>query len=313
MSEQFKDAVDVVAVGENQSQQNYTASPGACLSDRRQALGWSIEQVADQIKLSPRQILAIESDDYAGLPMVVARGFIRSYAKCLTMDVTPLLAMLKSEDVPNLDTPLLRRAIPVNFSKSRFPLNGKKSGIASKWGVGVTLLILLLLTALVALKKGWLPDLSKATVVSSINRDVLMPEEVATPPKIEETTPDSQISKVDPAITPILTATPIYAPKKEAVVPVIPVVVAPAEPIAATEKNQLVLQAHADSWIEIKRADKSIAVSRILKAGDVERFEINEPVLLTIGNVAGVDVTLRGALFDAKAGVTGNVARINVK
>lgn len=308
MSEQFKEVVDTV--DENQPQENFAASPGECLSDRRQALGWSIEQVADQIKLSPRQILAIESDDYAGLPMVVARGFIRSYAKCLTMDVTPLLAMLKSEVVSNLDAPLLRRAIPVNFSKSRFPLNGKKSGIASKWGVGVTLLILLLLTALFAQKKGWLPDLSKVTVASSINRDVLMPGEIATLPKIEVTTPASQISKVDPAVTSILSAAPIDVPKKEAVAPV---VVVPAEPIAATEKNQLVLQAHADSWIEIKRANQSIVVSRILKAGEVERFEMNEPVLLTIGNVAGVDVTLRGAPLNAKTGATGNVARINVK
>ena len=308
MSEQFKEVVD--AVEETQPQENCTGSPGACLSGRRQALGWSIEQVADQIKLSPRQILAIESDDYAGLPMVVTRGFIRSYAKCLTMDVIPLLAMLKSEDVPDLDAPLLRRAIPVNFSESRFPLNGRKSGIASKWGVGVIVLILLLLTALLAQKMGWLPDLSKVTVASSINRDVLMPGEVATLPMIKVTTPDSQISKIDPAIPPILSAVPIYAPTKEAVVPV---VIVPAEPIAATENNQLVLQAHEDSWIEIKRADKSVAVSKILKAGEVERFEISEAVLLTIGNVAGVDVTLRGASVNAKAGVTGNVARINVK
>lgn len=303
MSEPFKDVID--AVDESQSQENCAESPGACLSGRRQALGWSIEQVADQIKLSPRQILAIEGDDYAGLPMVVTRGFIRSYAKCLTMDVTPLLAMLKSEDVPNLGAQLLRRAIPVNFSESRFPLNGKKSGIASKWGAGVILLILLLLTALLAQKMGWLPDLSKVTVVSSTNRDVLMPGEVAILPMIEVTTPASQMSKVDPAVPAVLKAALISMPQEEAVVP--------AEPIATTEKNQLVLQAHADSWIEIKRADKSIAVSRILKTGEVERFEIGEPVLLTIGNVAGVDVTLRGASFNAKAGITGNVARINVK
>lgn len=310
MSEQFKEAADVKAVNENQPQENCTESPGACLSDRRQALGWSIEQVADQIKLSPRQILAIENDDYAGLPMVVTRGFLRSYAKCLTMDVTPLLAMLKSEDVKNLDAPLLRRAIPVNFSESRFPLNGKKSGIASKWGVGVTLLILLLVTALLAQKMGWLPDLSKVSVASSISRDVLMPGDVATLQMIDVTTPDAQISKVEPAIAPVLAAAPITGEEKEVNVPVAAI---PAASSAVVEKNQLVLQAHADSWIEIKRSDKSIAVSRILKAGEVEKFEISEPILLTIGNVAGVDVTLRGASFNSKAGVTGNVARINVK
>ena len=309
MSEQFKDIIEESA--QSQPQEYSLDSPGACLLDRRQDLGWSIQQIADQIKLSPRQILAIESNDYAALPMVVTRGFIRAYAKCLTMDVTPLLEMLKSEDVLKLDAPLLRRAIPMNFSESRFPLMGKRNSILSKWNVGVFFLILLLLSALLAQKMGWLRDLSTVTTVaSSINRDVLLPGKISTFPKIDVDTLSMQLSKANAAVTSVLIAAPISEPK---VASDVSVVVAPIAPNAAAEKNQLVLQAHEDSWIEIKRANKSIAVSRILKAGEVEKFEINEPALLTIGNVAGVSVTLRGESFNAKAGVNGNVARINLK
>ncbi|NMM28850.1 MAG: DUF4115 domain-containing protein [Glaciimonas sp.] len=242
--------------------------------------------------------------------MVVMRGFIRTYAKCLKMDVTPLLAMIKLEDVPKLDAPLLRRAIPMNFSESRFPLMGKRNGILSKWSVGIVFLILLLMSALLAQKMEWLPDLSKMMVASPVNRDVLMPWKISILPKNDVKALSPQVSKADSAITPVLTTVPITAVKEEADVPVI---ADPAALIAAGEKNQLVLQAHEDSWIEIKRADKSTAVSRILKTGEVEKFEISEPVLLTIGNVAGVDVTLRGAVLNAKTGVNGNVARINLK
>ena len=42
--------------------------PGAQLAAQRQALDWSVEQIADQLKLAPRQVLALENDNYSALP-----------------------------------------------------------------------------------------------------------------------------------------------------------------------------------------------------------------------------------------------------
>lgn len=300
-----------------QTQDNGIESPGAYLAARRQALDWSIEQVADQIKLAPRQVLAIECDDYAALPsMVVTRGFIRSYAKCLKMDAAPLLAMLRSDAAPKINAIPLRRAIPVNFSEGRFPLMGNRNSVFSKWSIGVIFLILLLFSALLSQRMGWLPDLSKVTVASSINnRDKTIPGEIASAPEKEVKAPRPEVRKDDvaipPVVMPVLASAPAPAPEPEP--GGAPVVAVSATPNDVAEKNQLVLQAHQDSWIELKRANKSVAFSRILKAGEVEKFEMNEPVLLIIGNVAGVKVTLRGEPFNVKAGVNGNVARINLK
>ena len=73
-------------------------SPGAKLATARSELGWTIEQVASQLKLAKRQIIAIEADDYASLPEpAVVRGFVRAYAKLLKLDVAPLLALLNAE------------------------------------------------------------------------------------------------------------------------------------------------------------------------------------------------------------------------
>lgn len=291
-------------------QENCIDSPGAYLSAKRQALGWSVEQVADQIKLAPRQVIAIECDNYAALPpMAVTRGFIRVYAKCLKVDVTPLLAMVKPEPVQKLYTPPYRRAVPTNFSESRAPLMGGRSGALSKWNVGVIFLILLLLSALLAQRMEWLPDLSKGKATSPINRDELKPGGAELLTEIKVLRPE--VNKMDAVVAPVPAQRSVSGSKDVLDAPIVP---APtAYSYKTTEKNQLVLQAHEDSWIEIKRANKSIAFSRILKVGEVEKFEINEPILLTIGNAAGVSVTLRGEPLNAKAGVNGNVARINLK
>ena len=70
-------------------------SAGVMLSNERIKRGISIQEVADQIKLSKRQIEAIEADNYDKLPgPTFARGFVRNYARFLEMDAAPLLAWL---------------------------------------------------------------------------------------------------------------------------------------------------------------------------------------------------------------------------
>src|SRR6476661_11168917 len=73
-------------------------TPGMQLAMRRQQFNWTVEQVASQLNLAPRQIHAMETDNYDALPgMAVARGFIRSYAKLLKLDSAPLLAQIARE------------------------------------------------------------------------------------------------------------------------------------------------------------------------------------------------------------------------
>lgn len=96
-----------------------------------------------------------------------------------------------------------------------------------------------------------------------------------------------------------------------------PVQTAPAQ-VAANlnvnnSKDLLRMNFREDSWVEIRRADKSIVISRLLKAGTSEAFDITEPMTLVIGNVAGVDATLRGSKLDIQSGSNNNVARLNLK
>ena len=85
-------------LAENRQEQNdqTTKSPdllvGSILREAREKLGMSIEDIAVQTKLAPRQIQALEAEDLSKLPeLAFVRGFIRSYAKILRLDVRDLL------------------------------------------------------------------------------------------------------------------------------------------------------------------------------------------------------------------------------
>jgi cytoskeleton protein RodZ len=82
---------------------------------------------------------------------------------------------------------------------------------------------------------------------------------------------------------------------------------------AADTKNMLVLKLREDSWIEIKRPDDTVSISRMVKAGTTEAFKISGPVALTVGNASGVDATLRGRPVELKAKARNNVVRLNLK
>ena len=65
---------------------------GGALHAARENQGLTVHEIASRLRLSPKQIEAIEADNYATLPEpTIVRGFIRNYAKLLKIDAQPLL------------------------------------------------------------------------------------------------------------------------------------------------------------------------------------------------------------------------------
>lgn len=94
-------------------------SAGALLREARERLGLSVADAAAQTKLAPRQIEALEADDYQHLPeMAFVRGFVRSYAKVLQIDAQPLLAALPQAHVAGQVAPA---SVEVPFPDARSP------------------------------------------------------------------------------------------------------------------------------------------------------------------------------------------------
>ncbi|XLZ70465.1 RodZ domain-containing protein [Massilia sp. SR12] len=142
---------------EQPTSQQHASTPGAALVAAREAMGLSVEQVADQLKLAPRQVLAIEQGNFDALPnRAVTRGFIRAYAKAMRLDPAPLVAMVEVEAAEGHATATVRPTrVQASFQESRFPSlternNGKPLGtivagaavlalvgVAAAWQMGV--------------------------------------------------------------------------------------------------------------------------------------------------------------------------------
>ena len=85
------------------------AGPGAQLKLAREAAGLSLDQVAQQLKLAPRQVKALEDENFDVLPgRTFTRGFLRNYARLLNLDPDLLVAHLPdAAHAPSLEPPAL--------------------------------------------------------------------------------------------------------------------------------------------------------------------------------------------------------------
>src|SRR5256885_7359868 len=103
-------------------------SVGTLLRAAREAAGLSQDAVAQQLKLAPRQVRAIEEDDYARLPgRTFVRGFVRNYARLVGLDPDAIAqALPRGESVSPLErltyTPASRpMEMPVDSHRRKSP------------------------------------------------------------------------------------------------------------------------------------------------------------------------------------------------
>jgi cytoskeleton protein RodZ len=309
------------------------ASPGAQLAAQRQILGWSVEQVAEQLKLAPRQVLAIETDNYGALPgMATVRGFIRAYAKIVKLDATPLVALIAVESVAPVDAVPARRDMAAPFSEVRLPSMHRR-GIPVIWLL-VAGVVLVLGGVLAGQKMGWIAPMPAnmwakaekgvttgvASAVASISGGAAATsasvealsgaasDAASAADKAPEPAPSTVVDASAPQIVsaPLPVAAPVSAPMVADV--------AAHAPVTTPGGNLLVLKMRKDSWIEVKRmnAPGAALIHRVLKAGTTESVEIKDATQLIVGNVDGVEATLRGTPLQLKSG-SGNTARITLK
>lgn len=312
--------------------------PGAQLAAKRLELSITVEEIANRLNLAPRQILAIEADNYSALPgMPITRGFIRSYAKLLGLEPLPLLEMLPNETGLSKDDSSIRRALPAKpFYDSRSSFTGKRNG-ARKIGM-VVAGSAILAVIMVGWALDWFPEsffsALKAQVpsfTSAENNDKISGEaSQADVPVHAERNSDTSVSapaataaKLDGADLAVRSSNEAgSAPVKEsspaASMPVKEEATKPAafpgnEVQQSQNKDTLVLKVNEESWIEVRDSSRKVLVSRLAKPGETETLAVLMPLDLKIGNAAGVEVILRGAPVQLKPAAQGNVARLTLK
>ncbi len=318
----------------SQPQQKNNSMPGAQLAAYRRAQGKSVEEIASLLKLTPRQILALEADNYALLPgLTIVRGFIRAYAKILNVNADTLIAMMMPEFpepvapiVPprTLAMPLLElRRLPALFINRRHP--------SLRWVMSLVVVLLMIVffvqhgvgsvaqafenvvTQVTNFNKEWMSFASSAASSPSsstvnaanvgeslqlVHADALLSlnkNVVESEGSSKDLSKDSSKDSSKSSLENSLEGRSESLPK-------------------SLSGNSLILKVREDSWIEIRKIHRSATVvSRLFKAGTSETFNVDEPMFMVVGNPTGVDASLRGVPLEMKRASNSKIARIHLK
>ncbi len=279
------------------------SSVGALLREAREARGLSVEEIAQRVKFSVRQVEALERDDIAHLPQgTFLRGFIRSYARVLGLDEEKLLQATHTRtehhfevgDVQDGGTPL-----PVaesSLMRSRYLLLG-------------ALLLACVLLLFVWTQGGRVtapaePEVTPAaanepaTASAVVEAAVAVGNERAADFKPVEATKPAKVAKPELVQTP---KEPLAA-KPQAV----PVEAAPeqqpkpAVPLAQLMKRPIHIVFDEEAWMEIKDVNGELLLSRITPAGGEKWVggSNRAPYQVTIGKAGAVRLYYHGKQVD---------------
>jgi cytoskeleton protein RodZ len=260
---------------------------GAMLRRARLAQGLDLADMAERIKVNPRYLEALESDDLSSLPGgFFYKSFVRQYAAALGVDnsrveeVLSALPITETEFIPppREDASILKEIRPVAARAVSVP------GLLIFNGIGPSIGVLILVMLACGGFSAWWHRIQTTPLLSSSPREVSRllppdPEPTATPTSTETPSPTPSVTPtVTPTPTPAVTAIPATTP-------------VPAEPPAGGVR--IVITAAQDSWLRVWTDGKE-TWSGMLKAQESKTFDGTESARLRTGNATGLTVTWNG-------------------
>jgi len=316
------DVVDTQAVGVRPA-----VTAGAKLKAAREAAGLTIDAVAQQLKLAPRQVIALEEDDWQRLPgRTFVRGFARNYARFVQLDPDAVLALLPAADAaPALERPALAAS---RRPMGEIPAERAAKPSSARWLVPLVLLALVAIVGYYGLSR---TTFHWPAVLASLTHD-----KAASPAPADatpSTAPAAAPTTASSALPNPVTKTTVPAASDTAGAPAgnpspatsgITVLPTPAAADTAAAKDAtaataplaeapLVLTFKGTSWAEVKDAKGRVVLQMTGGAGMTQTVSAMPPLELSLGNAPEVAVTFRGQALDLSAYTRGNVARVSLQ
>ncbi|WP_153109359.1 helix-turn-helix domain-containing protein [Propionivibrio limicola] len=287
---------------------------GPQLRMAREAAGWSVAEMSRMLKITPHQVEAIESENWADLPCeTITRGFVRNYARQLGLDALPLMSALASASLPQNAALEIAAGTPVKL--------GLRARIERCDWIKVVLGLVVLALAIAAYifvpadffrtSFSFLPSAEpSSSQVEPEASDV--GEAAGAAVSGQEVAPAE--SSTEPAIE--APAAPVQPPQADAPVPA---AVAPAGPLEAAGRadgavvGQLKFRFAQSSWVEIRNGKGEVIFSQLNAAGSQRVVEGQPPFALTIGNAGYVSLNYNGKDVDFSQRSKDNVARLTLE
>jgi cytoskeleton protein RodZ len=324
-----------------------SVTPGAALGSAREAAGLSVADVAAQMRISSRQVQALEADRYADLPgAVFVRGFIRNYARVLKLDPIPLLHALE---------PALAQAAPLraHATSGTLPVPARRDHSRLLLVLLGVLFVAVIVAGGYELWSSRQKEQASATLVpaqptklESVHPeapvsvqptaqtpaerdsvDSLAPASAGLPqdsvsesPPAAETEAKSELS--DP-LAPASASLPVDSasrlpPAADRPVAPGPAVAEPAPPDTSSRapesrSGRIGMQFTHASWVEIRDREGNVVFSGTGQAGSERNFEALPPLSVVIGNAGGVRMTYNGKALDVASHVARGIARFTLE
>jgi cytoskeleton protein RodZ len=278
---------------------------GQQLAEAREAQGLSVEDVSNRLRLSPRQIKALEEDDFTQLPeAMITRGFIRNYARLLELDPEPLLEAYRAH-VPS-EPP---RAISI--PSANIPISDSNRRPWLLYLFGGVLIAVVLGVWLYAEERPLAPTQTTAPVPMSE-----APVNVS-PSSSVETLPEPALPIGERVGEELPVTTEDAAP-------------AAAQPLASEPEAQvdtntantaaapagqarLELSFNDTSWVSVIDGNNQEILNKTKPAGSQEVLEGKPPFKVVVGNAAASKVVFNGKPVDLTPHTRLNVARITLE
>lgn len=288
---------------------------GTTLREAREALGMSVYDIAERIKFAPKQVEALEANDFERLPKATfLRGFVRSYARVLQLDEAELIAALPTE--PSTQQITKQQIVDVSFPSVLAARRINVMWLAGALGVALVLGLFV-----------WLSDGESAQTPSEVVVETVpLPMQdtgvsaVVAPPTLSAEPEIAKIAeprKVEQKVTKTQT-TAVPAP-----VPAIPAVssvtsTATAKPPVAPEmlkRRPLHFVFTGAAWIEVIDVNGDILLSRS-NLGGTEKWiggPRRAPYDVSIGNPGNVKMYYKGKEIDLSSYAGMDTARLKVE
>lgn len=293
---------------EYQEPQDNAPAPRSVLAVARVAQNLTIADVARQLRLSERQVEALEAGDFDRLPgPVFVRGFMRNYARLLKLDPDRVLSSIQSElpvRAEEVNAPSFRN-IPFPPAKARRWPKYLLAALVITLGLGAYELYWNDAPPVVTVKPVAPPPAAPA--VSKAPADVV--QVAANTPAAPEASgapggvalPDVRPDAAAQAAAPASAAAPLPETPPQTAIQDKP------------DVGELHMVFEMDSWVEVRDRDGRVIFSRLNPRGTEQRIRGTPPFALIIGNARGVRVAYNDRPIDLDRYIKVSVARLSVQ
>jgi len=284
------------------------AAAGAMLRAGREAAGLTVAAVAQQLKLAPRQVAALEDGDFAKLPgRTFVRGFMRNYARLLRLDPDAVLAALPDSAAPAANEhPSLA---PTPRPMGELPADAHTRPSPARWAIPLALVAVVTVAAVYEMARPpaepsrpvvndkpappiaqAAPAADTASGTAPGNTSTSLPNPLAGTDDKADARPDGAITKAAAG-----DAAPALATAPEAA----------TAPVVLTFQDT--------SWVEVRDGTGTLILSVTGNAGSTQEINGRAPFDIVLGNAAAVSVTWLGKSFDTAPFTRQNVAKFTLR